>query len=380
MREVTIGTLITKSIERTKLILFQPFSIKKWLKLLFIALLAGAIGGGSGGNGSSMRGKKSEAAYKDYADSEYDAETSQKEYYGSDNPYRKQTGQARDDFRSDSSRTSSYFHNLKLNYTVMAITAIFVLAVIVLLSWLGARFKFIWFNAIVNNVSFVKEPFGRYEAEGNSLFKFLIILLFVFLVFLGLLVLWSYSSAVSAGIFNDEADASFLKIMRVFAVPLLVFGAGIIVFAVLGVCIDHFVVTIMGMDRCLFRPAWENFMNIVRQNRNDFLLYLLVIIGLGIAAGIIVLVIAAICLLAILIAGGLTFGLLYLLIAVLLKAKIIYIIFSTIIGIPLLAAAIILLLSINLPFAVFFRSFSLYFLSSLDCSYYPLPLGNVEQA
>jgi len=380
MRQVITGTLIAKSVERTKLILFNPFSIKKWLKLLFIACLAGAIGAGSVNSGSP-RGKKSKSVVKNHADSGYNTKALQKKYGNSDNSYQGQVEKKRDNIRSDSSKTYSFSRNSKLDYIVITTIFLIVLFVIVLfIIWLGARFKFIWFNAIVNNVSFIKEPFGRYEAEGNSLFKFLIALFLVFLVFAGLIALWCYPLGVSAGIFKSGAHPSFLDIVRAFAVPLLVFGIGIILFMVLGVFIDNFVVTIMGIDHCSFRPAWGNFMNIVRQNRNDFLLYLLVIIGLGIAAGIIVLLIAVICFLAILIAGGLILGLLYLLIVVLMKAKMIYIIFAIIAGIPLLAAAIILFLSINLPFAVFFRSFSLYFLSSLDCSYYPLPLDNVEQA
>ena len=47
MREIEIKTLIGLSVERTKLILFQPFNLKKWIKLIFIAVLAGAISSGS---------------------------------------------------------------------------------------------------------------------------------------------------------------------------------------------------------------------------------------------------------------------------------------------------------------------------------------------
>jgi hypothetical protein len=46
-----MGTLVDLSIKRTGLILFKPFSIKKWLCLLLIASLAGTVGGG-GNSGS----------------------------------------------------------------------------------------------------------------------------------------------------------------------------------------------------------------------------------------------------------------------------------------------------------------------------------------
>ncbi|MBU1995916.1 MAG: hypothetical protein KKF78_02035, partial [Candidatus Omnitrophica bacterium] len=47
-------------------------------------------------------------------------------------------------------------------------------------------------------------------------------------------------------------------------------------------------------------------------------------------------------------------------------------------GIPFALATFILLISIGLPFAVFFRNFSLYFISSLDCGYSPLSLDNFD--
>jgi len=55
------GTVIAPP---TILILFKPFSLKKWLFLVLIAYLAGGMGGGgngSGGGGSSSRTKESEA-------------------------------------------------------------------------------------------------------------------------------------------------------------------------------------------------------------------------------------------------------------------------------------------------------------------------------
>ena len=62
MRTVPISKLISLSIDRTKLILFQPFSLKKWICLLFIAFMAGGLGGGNGsGGGNHNWPKKAEA-------------------------------------------------------------------------------------------------------------------------------------------------------------------------------------------------------------------------------------------------------------------------------------------------------------------------------
>ena len=47
MRQVGMGLLVRKAVDRTVLVLFKPFKLKKWLSLLFIALLAGSLGGGN---------------------------------------------------------------------------------------------------------------------------------------------------------------------------------------------------------------------------------------------------------------------------------------------------------------------------------------------
>ncbi len=64
MRSAFIGTIIDKSIARTSLILFKPFSLKKWFFLLTIAIFSGAIGGGGngGGSGGGFDQEKAEAA------------------------------------------------------------------------------------------------------------------------------------------------------------------------------------------------------------------------------------------------------------------------------------------------------------------------------
>jgi hypothetical protein len=135
----------------------------------------------------------------------------------------------------------------------------------------------------------------------------------------------------------------------------------------------------MAIDHCLFSDGLRKFLAILEENKKDLFLYILIIIGLGLATGIIVTIIALICLILVLIAAAILFGLPYLLIAALLKAKLVFIIFAVIVGIPFLAAVLLLFLLINLPFSVFFRSFSLYFLSSLNCGYTPLPLAETEE-
>lgn len=175
--------------------------------------------------------------------------------------------------------------------------------------------------------------------------------------------------------FGGNASWTIMKFINIFIFPGLVFLAGMIFLAILGTFIDHFVVTIMAIENCRFKTAWQKFVAIFKQNTGEFFLYILLLIGLGILCGIIAIFVAIACIVVILIVGAILFGLPYLLIGILLKANIIYIIFAVILGIPFLIAACLLLVSVGLPFAVFFRSLSLYFLSSLRCGYEPLSLN-----
>ncbi|MFH1621547.1 MAG: hypothetical protein ABIA97_00300 [Candidatus Omnitrophota bacterium] len=369
MRKVKIETLITKSINRTKLILFKPFSMKKWLCLLLIAYLAGNLGGGSGNfSGMNRKAKKAEAAEQEYLLDTYEGQEAEPEYL---------------DGWEVTERRSSRGNFCPLNAGVgpwlflgVGILGIVVLIIVILFTWLSSRFKFIWLNSIMANDAYIAEPFKRFSKEGNSLFKFFVVLMFVGLGFFALIALWAYFNGVAAGIFEKNNDLTFMHFVNAFALPLIVLIVGIIVLALIHVLIDNFVVTIMGIDHCLFKPAWKKFTKILSNNKKDFVIYLLVLLGLGIATAVLSFLIAFICIIALFIVAAVLFGLPFLIFSVLLKLKILFIIIAIILAMPFLAVVMLLLMSIGLPFAVFFKSFSLYFLSSLECGYMPLLLDD----
>src|SRR5437870_1777657 len=75
---MSFGPVISKSAARTKWILFQPFSIRKWITLLFIAFLAGTLAGGGSGTGGSGGEKTSAAKEKINVSSQPAAQINQK--------------------------------------------------------------------------------------------------------------------------------------------------------------------------------------------------------------------------------------------------------------------------------------------------------------
>ena len=379
MRDVKMEKLISQSVKRTIFILFKPFSLKKWLKLLFIAFLAGAITSGGGSNiGRTYDTKKSEAAIRKHDSSSPNFDITDDQLKNLDvNLNMDQAGASSLSETGKSTPWSNELFASGLTATAATAIIILVLLLILLFAWLGARFKFIWFNAIVNNVSYIKEPFRRYKKEGNSLFKFYLILLPVIIVFFALIAMSVYFPLKNMGAFEQGFQWS-MKAFGVFIMPLAVFIGGIILLAILTVCIEHFVITIMAMDSCSFLEGWRKFASIATQNKKDFLLYLLVLLGLGIICGLITATATIILFLIVLLVGLVLFGLPYLIFVSLLKSMAIFIAFLVIVGSPFFVVMTLLFLSIELPIAVFFRNFSLHFISSLKCGYTPILLEEVE--
>ncbi|MFC1594560.1 hypothetical protein ACFL38_04465 [Candidatus Omnitrophota bacterium] len=376
MRTISFDIIIKKSIDRAVLILFKPFSFKKWLCLLFIAVLAGAVSlgnGGGGTGGSSRSSKKAEAAPSEYIVGQAAEEVLQ----DSEAVVSVEADQsAVEDERASDDKPgwNIPFELNALTITLISIGAVLLVVLMILATWLRARFAFVWFDSVVANDASIREPFHRYRGQGNSFFKLLLVLSCIGLLFIGVIAAWVYSAGVAAGVFGGSAAWSFGKVMTIFVLPSFVFIFGIVFFMLFGVAIEHFVVPIMGIDHCLFTEAWRKFARIGKQNWKDLLLYLLLLIGLGILCGIAVAIIGFICILVALLVGAIILGIPFLLLVTLLKAQVVFIVYAIIIGVPFLIAAFLLLMSASLPFAVFFRCFSLYYLSSLDCGYVPLAL------
>lgn len=367
MRTVPIPTLINFSIKRTKLILFTPFSLKKWLLITFIALMSGALGGGNFGssdNDNSEQPEKTHPTKTNYAIETKIPATDRPYYISDDGVYQRDLFARQDkdgwfiNTPSDSNINSRTIHSF---FSVLI--AIFIIPFAILLAWLSARFKFIWFNTVVNNDASVVEPFKRYRPEGNSLFKFyLLIALFIGVFIAGIVITAPLTLNPQTNLLN-------------FIILILIILIILALLIILSVYIDHFVVTIMAMDHCGIKGAWRKFSDIFRQNQKELALYILLLIGLGIVSVIISFIVMFVCAIILLISGLIIFGISYGLIVSLLQAKLLFVMFAVIVGIPFIIITLFIFLSIQLPFAVFFRSFSLYFLSSLDCGYSPLPIN-----
>ncbi len=367
MRSAGFDELIRKGTEHTKRVLFGPFILKKWVKLVFIAWLAGALSGtgpnlGGGSRGGAREGGGQQAGA-------YSLEVVAPAY-ARDESAAAPEGQ-RPDVRE---MLAGVWKKAKsANKGLVALGAVFFLAVLVVYTWLSSRFKFVWFNAVANNTDAVRIPFRDYAPGGNSLFKFYLILGLGQTVVLGLPLAVLAWRTFSGG--PGMEGFSKLSLPEVFS---LLWPAGLAAvllaafFAVLSIWIEHFAVPVMALDRCGFLEGWRRFRDVYARNRKDFWLYLLVMLGLKIVVGLMFMVLFFVLMLAVLLVGGLSYGLLYFLVSVVLKAKAVFTVLALLLGVVSFAAAAVFISALQLPFAVFFRSFSLYFLGSVPCGYNPL--------
>ena len=125
-------------------VLFKPFDLKKWLILGFCVFLAqcGSVGGGGGGGGGGG----------------FPPPTTGKTAPLSGNPPR---------WIDD---------NMILVIALACAGMVILIGIVLLVTWVSSRGKFLFIDAVVKNRAAVREPWKEYRREGNSLFLFRIVL------------------------------------------------------------------------------------------------------------------------------------------------------------------------------------------------------------
>lgn len=392
MREVKFSSLIRKSIDRSELIFFHPFNLRKWLALLLIAVLSGALGGGSGFNFPRPEQPPAEQpGTNEYTQGVPNTEETpeageilDQEPTGNAETPTPQISEATAniegaladrstvDLESDASTQAE--PSQPFNVLLVVLVVALGLALSLIFTWLSTRFRFIWLNAIIENSGAIREPFQKFKREGNALFKALLAIIAGTLVYSLVVLGLAFLIGRAMGVFEGGFAINFSSGLVFFLGGLLLLGVPALAVAILYVAMEDFLTTIMLLEPCGFRDAWKYFVEIYRQNKKDFWLYLVVKIGLGILSALLQIMLLVGWALMAAVVGAIVFGIPYFLFSVLIKWDVLFWIVAVVAGIPYLAVFLLLLLSLNLPFTAFFRSFSLYYLASLKTKYTPLPL------
>ncbi len=250
---VSVMEPIGHAINKTKHILFDPFNLEKWFVIGFCAWLAGLAGGGGGFN---FQGNYS-AGSSDHT------------------PNMHRIGQDVGAFVSQS---------LPWLIPLGVVVLFVVLAIAVLVIWLKSRGQFMFLDCIVHNRGAVSAPWTAYKKEGNSLFGFKFVLWLASFV----LTVAAVIPLIIIVIAFARTDFKVLLAGPLVGASFLVLGLFLLclVYGLITVLTDDFVVPVMMLRRCGVKAAWKEFFGMLSANIGRFILYLLVILAAGIALGI----------------------------------------------------------------------------------------------
>jgi len=362
-----IQPALAKAFERTMLILFKPFKLKKWIALTFIAFLAGAIisGGGTGGNFGNLGGNPGNRSQNQYQKEGLNEENnlpasrtpagSQNQSQNTTYPPKSSQNTADPSDTKPSDNPKDFFSIFLL---VTAVTIPLILAIIIVFMWLNGRFRFIFYQAIVDNQSSIKENWRKYKTLGNSFFKFNLLLFVLNLAILLVLGLITLLGLYALDVFSSGmslAAGLFIFLM------VLVYIAAMVFYSIIVHLIEQFCTPIMVKDNITIRPAIGTLRGLFRENKRPFLFYILAAIVLGLILSVASSILSLIILIPILLLTiPLGMGIYFLA-----GSGAILVISIILLVIPTILVTTFLSMMAGLPAAVFFRSFSLYYLASI---------------
>jgi len=244
-----------EAFELMKRILFQPFDLKKWFIIGFAAWLANLGRGGGSFNYQFNR-------------------------------------------REEVQKVNEAISQIPHPILVLGVSflILFVLAAIVLFTWLRARGGFMFIDCIVKNRAAIAEPWREFRKEGNSYFLFSLVVSFVFIIFAALLVLPLIILAIKGRYyFNLHRDRLDLSVLL--AIAGWVFVVLLVIIA--WVLIASFMLPVMYRRRCRAYEAFCAALSLIAAHPGEILLYCLFLIALAVATGLIsCLVICATCCIA----------------------------------------------------------------------------------
>jgi hypothetical protein len=241
-RKIEILAPFNQAIELTRLILFRPFDITKWLVIGFAAFLSGWLNSGGG--------SINPWSFRRWNTSNLQAPTLQFRSFNMD-------------------------HAGLVFLTVVAVFVVVALVVLIVWLWIVARGRFVFIDCLVRNRAAIAEPWREFRQEGNRFFVFLLVLMLLSLVLValfgglifGLLVLWRNYRV-------SNVPALFV------VVPIVVFAW--VAFAMVVNLITYFMPPVMYTRRCSPVDAARGILQLIFDDPAPFILFILFMIALWI--------------------------------------------------------------------------------------------------
>lgn len=162
------------------------------------------------------------------------------------------------------------------------------MALWVVLTWLSSRGSFLFLNGVATNQTEVAGPWNEFVREGNSLFRFRLVLGLVGCVLTTALVVGAV--LMQALSFGPNAGSAWLA-FGLLLTPALLCALGL---WLIGSLTEDFVVPIQYLRRCGCRTAWGVLLGHMSRFPTAFLLYLLIQIPLSLVTALAVFIFAVI--------------------------------------------------------------------------------------
>jgi hypothetical protein len=358
MKFKDIESVFAKAFNRTILLLFKPFSLKKWLLLGLIGFLAGFAASGTIPTGPSGNVSIPAPNNTPIANNKNNATTLTNE---------PTLEQVLDSLQSQPTPPAPYLKEAKhpdppFDTRVALLIGLFLFLIFLpfwlIFAWLNGRFSFIFIHSIVNNTFSIRSPWNEFRQEGNSIFK-----LNVLLLILGLGLLFTFLGILYYCIPSSWSlrDMHWGPVIGVALFLFLLWFLGFVGYHY----VAQFVVPIMYSRKIKFLQAFYEFWRVFKSNLGSFLLYLPLAILLGIVCSIFLFVVTMLLGLLLLIVGLIVFLLPILVVG----TSSFYIAYCVLMGIIFIFLFFLMVLLAAAPVSVFYRSFTLAYLEKIDNQY-----------
>ncbi len=246
---------LSRAFNRMRRALFGPFDLRKWFVVGFTAFLAGLTDcHGNGGGGGKHTGGRSDLEELIYFPR----------------------------------HAMEWLNAHPIWFTAIILGVILIFILVILLTWLSSRGKFMFLDNVVHDRAQVAKPWYELRSEGNSLFFWNISVgLFVFLI-IGSLLVYGYS--IILNVYEHSGDLTEL------IVPVIIIGLGLIkIFLLAGfvnLMVVDFVVPIMYRSRIGVLAALRDFLPLfgshvllfIGYGLFTFVLWILIVIGIILVA------------------------------------------------------------------------------------------------
>lgn len=255
-----------------------------------------------------------------------------------------------------------HFNPAHIAQFVGLIVAVVALAIVLglIFLYIGSVFRFILFESVLKKDCSISEGWPRWQRAGGRYFLWQIVLIIAQGLFLGVLIGVPLALAVALGWFrNVDQHIARTILGAIFLVA--VFLMFLLVVAAVQLLAKDFLVPIMALDDVDFADGWSRLLALIRSEPGNYIIYLLLKIVLSIAAGIVVGIVTLVPIFILVVPAvvavftGYKAGLGWNVTTVSLA-----IIFGTI----MIALLLCIVSLINVPAAVFFPAFSIYFFAS----------------